>query len=78
MGDSVAIRAVGLGKRYELEPVHRDYPTLRDHLTSAVARPLRRLVGRTLEEPRNTEFWALRDVNFEVARGEVLGVIGPN
>src|SRR4051794_25520853 len=25
-----------------------------------------------------TEFWALRDVNLTVERGEVLGVVGPN
>lgn len=24
------------------------------------------------------EFWALRDINFEVKRGEVLGIIGRN
>ena len=32
------------------------------------------LTGR----PRHQEFWALRDVSFEVRRGEVVGVIGRN
>ncbi len=30
------------------------------------------------EKYRPKEFWALRDVNFSVDRGEVLGVVGPN
>ncbi len=28
--------------------------------------------------PRTEEFWALRDVNFSVRRGEVVGIIGRN
>lgn len=28
--------------------------------------------------PRHTDFWALRDVNLQVERGETLGVVGPN
>ncbi len=32
------------------------------------------IVGR----PRHTDFWALRDVNFAVERGETLGIVGPN
>ena len=27
---------------------------------------------------RHTGFWALQDINFQVDRGETLGVIGPN
>ena len=28
--------------------------------------------------PRHTDFWALRDIGLEVAKGETLGLVGPN
>ncbi len=37
---------------------------------------LRELVPGT--RPRHTEFWALRDVSFQLEKGETLGLIGPN
>jgi lipopolysaccharide transport system ATP-binding protein len=42
------------------------------------ARPSDMLREMVTRRPRHKEFWALRDVSFEVGRGEVLGVIGRN
>jgi len=38
----------------------------------------RRPVSRRMEDRRPQDFWALKDVSFEVKRGEVLGIIGRN
>jgi lipopolysaccharide transport system ATP-binding protein len=42
------------------------------------ARPRDMLIEMATRRPRHAEFWALRDVSFEVARGEVVGVVGRN
>ncbi|MEM7392240.1 MAG: ABC transporter ATP-binding protein [Verrucomicrobiota bacterium] len=61
---SIAIEAVNLGKRYWVKG--RSAPTL----FGAATQWLRR-------QPRET-FWALKDVNFQVRKGQTIGVIGPN
>lgn len=54
------------------------------HRVSKLYRLYRRPADRILEilpfnrAKRHHEFWALRDVTFEVGRGEFLGIIGPN
>jgi len=79
---AVAIRATGLSKRYRIGQLQR-YKALRDSLTDAVAAPFRRL--RTLlqssgrrEGAPEVEIWALKDVSFEIGRGDVVGMIGRN
>jgi lipopolysaccharide transport system ATP-binding protein len=42
------------------------------------ARPLDRLIEGVLRQPRHTPFHALRGIDFEVPRGEGLGIIGEN
>jgi len=81
---NVAIGVEGLGKRYRLGATTQPYKTMRESLTSLATMPVRaasRLgrrspgVGKRGHRP---EFWALKDVSFEVKHGEVLGIIGRN
>ena len=79
MTDAV-VTIEGLGKRYRLQ--HRQeepYVALRDVLAAAVAAPFRRLRSQDRSKAATTEdFWALKDVTFDVARGEVVGIVGRN
>ena len=59
----VMIRADALGKRFKIYP--HPWGRLTEWLTRGAAK-------------RHDDFWALRDVSFEVRRGESLGVIGVN
>jgi lipopolysaccharide transport system ATP-binding protein len=66
------ISARGLGKKYTIGQPGSAIVTLRDRITDAV-----RSMGRKKAfEPR--EFWALRDVSFDLHVGDVIGVIGRN
>ena len=64
----IILRAEGLGKRYRLGAEASLGQTLR-----AAAK---RMLGRPAPPPN--DFWALSDVDFEIERGGVVGVIGRN
>ena len=73
----VAIKAEGLGKRYRIGALREPYHTLRDAIVRAVKAP-GRLLSRLGRGGERDTIWALKDVSFEVGRGEVVGVIGRN
>ncbi len=66
-----------LSKQYLLGAREAAYNTLRESLVEAVRAPFARLRGRNGKRSPET-IWALKDVSFEVAQGEVLGIIGRN
>jgi lipopolysaccharide transport system ATP-binding protein len=80
---TTAIQVGNLGKRYHISQVSHagprgayQYRTLRESLTDVACRLFRRRQRTSAE--RTKEFWALKDVTFEVKSGEVIGIIGRN
>jgi len=70
--NNVAIRVSNLGKCYEI------YDTPRDRLKQFIVPNLQRLAKRQSRKQYFREFWALKDVSFEVKKGETVGIIGRN
>jgi lipopolysaccharide transport system ATP-binding protein len=80
MNDPV-IRVENLGKSYRIGQL-QPYRTLRDTLTNAGKLPLQMLrsftQGEAKRQSKEPTIWALKDVSFEIRRGEVVGIIGRN
>ena len=87
----IVVQAAGLGKQYFLgKGQPSSQMTLRDQLThrfrngvSSGARTIRRnLFGQDLTLGQSAiaaeDFWALKDVSFQIRRGEIVGIIGRN
>jgi lipopolysaccharide transport system ATP-binding protein len=76
---TAAITVEGLGKRYRIGHVDKrgGYRTLRESLSEGVASLAGWLRSRG-DAPAREDFWALRDVDFEVQAGEVIGIVGRN
>ena len=79
-----AIRIDGLAKRYRIGAARGafTYGSLRESLSNGARASLRGLWRRTRGQARAgqppTHIWALKDVTFSVAPGEVVGIIGRN
>jgi len=74
------IKVKNLGKCYTIGGRADANQTFREMLVDTLSAPVRRLRSLRCESTakENNQFWALKDVNFEVQRGEVVGIIGRN
>jgi len=69
MKNEVVIKVEKLSKKYVIGKTN-SYNTLRDKLVE--------LPRKLFTKSKEPEFWALKNVSFEVNKGEVLGLIGKN
>ncbi|MFT5591576.1 MAG: lipopolysaccharide transport system ATP-binding protein [Bradyrhizobium sp.] len=69
--DEIAVRVTQLSKRYEI------YESPRDRLKQFVLPRLQRRSGRPAKQYFR-EFWAVKEVSFEIKKGETVGIIGRN
>ena len=80
-----AIRVEQLSKRYRIGIKDKMHDTFAGALADFATRPIRNLsrlrrlsAFRDSDEGGDDIIWALKDVTFDVAAGEVLGIIGQN
>jgi lipopolysaccharide transport system ATP-binding protein len=71
LASNVAIKVENISKCYQI------YSSPRDRLKQFVLPRLQRAVGKETKKYCR-EFWALKDVNFEIVKGEIVGIIGRN
>src|SRR3984885_14951096 len=82
MSDTI-IHVENLSKKYLIGKKRDKSDGLRHVIHDITTAPFRKLFGKNGQheinsKPSDEEFWALKDVSFEVKQGEVVGIIGRN
>jgi lipopolysaccharide transport system ATP-binding protein len=77
MSDTI-IKVENLGKKYTISHEGREsYTALRDVISNNI-KGLFRSKKQRLLRGEEEDFWALKDVNFEIKQGDAVGIIGRN
>ncbi len=87
--NDIAIEVENLSKLYKIGVRQQGYKTLRESIMGTLVAPFQRLKRLSQStssgqqstvngQPSDDTIWALKDVSFEVRRGEVVGIIGRN
>lgn len=76
--EEIAIKAEGLSKFYKLGKEHKVPSGLYKKLTYFLFSPFDWLRAQLTTTKDEELFWALKDVSFEIKKGEIVGFIGHN
>jgi lipopolysaccharide transport system ATP-binding protein len=75
------ITAKNISKKYNIVHQQGGYIAMRDVIANIIKKPfsflkhkIKKITGKITKE----DFWALKDINFEIQKGEAVGIIGPN
>lgn len=82
MRDKPVLKVENLSKRYRIG-ANKDFKTKRSLIVDALKSPLKNYhnikgLASFNDLDDDTVFWALKDINFELSRGDILGIMGPN
>lgn len=75
------IQIRNIGKRYNINHQRGGYIALRDVFSSALKNPFSFAIKKVKDITginKTEEYWALKDINLDIKRGEVIGIIGKN